>query len=354
MKLKIFRIIELLILLVFIATFQNCSRAKVLKTQEATDSEPSAEVYDEGYDIIVVAGQSNAVGVGRGFYVDYNQSEEVDSKIKQLGRYILDCDGSFEKDRQIIPAVITLAHWQNCYKNQMVGFGLPFARLWVKNKLSSHRQVLILPAGWGGTSSYEWTGGIVNGENKYLWSDLKSRLHHILGDSAKKNKIVAFLWSQGEADVLCLANSSYPFCQYSSTSGEPIEVQWKNRLVSLFNDFRVEFDPKAEVPILALGFVPTLKKWKMIGEPDLAFDVGAIKLQNQLLSLENGHSMGKFKYVDSIGLTSNGDIGHYLPVGPNLPDELSYDEAHVHYNSQSMIEIASRFYLSIIEMTSEK
>jgi hypothetical protein len=65
--------------IVSIATLFSLSLILVILFQNGT--------YSEGYDVILVMGQSNAAGTGLG---NYTVDKSVDSRIFQMGRYKTD------------------------------------------------------------------------------------------------------------------------------------------------------------------------------------------------------------------------------------------------------------------------
>ncbi|HET6379402.1 MAG TPA: sialate O-acetylesterase [Methylocella sp.] len=158
-----------------------------------------------GYDIIIVAGQSNAVGVGLGPFTDPLESELIDGKILQIGRVGPD-------NMRLIPVgnVVNgikfdgLQHWGAHHGATANGFALFFARHYVREELAPSRSVVIIPAARGGTSILEWLGeGAPNHKASPplpLYPDMIARVRAALALPGE-NRVVAFLWHQGEADA---------------------------------------------------------------------------------------------------------------------------------------------------------
>jgi hypothetical protein len=172
---------------------------------EAAFNTGPAVAGSPGYDIIVVAGQSNAVGVGLGPFADPLENESIDGKIMQIGR-------SGPDDMRLIPVgnVVNgvkfdgLQHWGAHHGATANGFALSFARHYVHDELAPSRSVVIIPAARGGTSILEWLGeGAPNHKASPplpLYSDMIARVRAALALPGE-NRVVAFLWHQGEADA---------------------------------------------------------------------------------------------------------------------------------------------------------
>lgn len=302
----------------------------------------------QGYDIVVIGGQSNAVGAGRGEYHDAFKSEALDQRIFQLGRNIGDCASD---EGRIIPATETLRHWLNCPQSKTVGFGMAFARRWAASPLSEGRRVLILPGAYGGTTIRQW--------QESLWPALRKNLRSLKTLAPGTNRIVAFLWSQGESDfAYCAFNLSLENCVYEKT--QPLSDQWARRMISIFQEFRREFDPGAQVPILATGFVPDFEDLRFDKDPkspcqssdgkklDDPNCFASISVRDEkrvfearLLTLQTSQELKNFIYVSTSGITSNREEGSSL-----LPAELPlhYTEGTIHFGAQGMVNLGDRMW----------
>lgn len=158
-----------------------------------------------GYDIIVIAGQSNAVGSGLGNSPETADERGLHKRIFQIGR--LDSDSL-----QVVPAAgrggaSQLQFWgrkRARNEGRWKGFGSTFALLYAATELKAGRSVLIVPAAKGGTSIVEWLGSprgaSRNDQNTQLYPDMLKRIGKALGLDGD-NRVVAFLWHQGEADI---------------------------------------------------------------------------------------------------------------------------------------------------------
>lgn len=161
-----------------------------------------------GYDIIIVAGQSNAVGGGLGDFSDPTEDFGLDGNIMQIGRF-----GS--ADRKIIPIGCNsngttydgLQFWRGaCTRGK--GAAPTFARLYASEYLAPGRKVVIVPAAYGATSILAWNQKEAfykpgTQEQLFLWDDLSSRVQNIMSLPGK-HRIVAAIWLQGETDVVRL------------------------------------------------------------------------------------------------------------------------------------------------------
>ncbi|MBK6952387.1 MAG: sialate O-acetylesterase [Crocinitomicaceae bacterium] len=136
-----------------------------------------------GYDIILVAGQSNThYGWGYDSILD-----KTDDRIFQLGRFN-------ENDFKIIPAAEPLEH--HTKKNNRIGFALTFAKLYANAFLEEDRVVLIIPCGRAGSGfkNNRWNRG------DYYYQDAVDRTQFVLSNF-RNSELIAVLWQQGEDDV---------------------------------------------------------------------------------------------------------------------------------------------------------
>jgi len=229
----------------------------------------------EGYDIIIVAGQSNATDRGEGTFSGRFESE--DGRIRQIGRFGDDA-------MQVVPVgrlhdgVIWggLQHWDDNPTTYYMGFALPFARLYARYRLSRRRTALIIPAARGGTSIQSWLGE--EGQPfPELYPDMLQRIGHAKSLPGT-NRIVAFLWHQGERDVL---NGMTP-----ST--------YRAKRIEFFA--RIRSDIRGKYPILTTKFT---EAW-LTGDPvKLAFERAMVAA-----TMEDGRGA----IVSRAGLPSNGEV----------------------------------------------
>ncbi|MDO4056781.1 sialate O-acetylesterase [Clavibacter michiganensis] len=150
----------------------------------------------EGYDVVVILGQSNAQGVGTGW------DPSIDVSVPGLDQLA----GSGAKAGQIVPAKDSLSHvttWTTSGGVQAVGPGMELGRHMLADARPG-RKVLLVPAAMASTS--------MTGDGTYAWnpSDTRSRINlftRALGqiDAAlaqdPDNRLVAVVWAQGESDA---------------------------------------------------------------------------------------------------------------------------------------------------------
>lgn len=178
------------------------------------------------YDVIILAGQSNAEGNGVGAtLIPYESDERIlMMRDNQWYGYVKDEDGkdklSLHKPYDFITEV---AKERKNGDNECGMFVLSFAKKYVENGLlADGRKLLIINAAIGGTgfARPEWGVGKVLHER--LFAMLKQ------ADLGEDDKIVAFLWHQGEHDAFENAHFSpserYDF-YYSSLTNAVNDVR---------------------------------------------------------------------------------------------------------------------------------
>lgn len=143
------------------------------------------------YDIILVAGQSNATSRGIGSKVAHNNLDN--DHIWQLGRRSI--------DGAVIPAFEPMEGAS--FATQGISFALPFARHYRNYFLEPGRRILIIPTAYGGSSvvgstAYWGTDGLGT-------RDAQGRLAGALS-AFPDSRLVAVLWHQGETDYQVMAS----------------------------------------------------------------------------------------------------------------------------------------------------
>ncbi len=198
---------------------------------------------NEKFDIIVIAGQSNAEGYGIGEVTEeYIPNERILwLNDKSNPRFEKNADG---KDVFTIdyPAeiTVTVADEPIAADGQKKGkLAFFFAKGYAAEKLASDRKLLIVNAAVGGTgfARNEW-----GTEGAILYNRLKDFVRYALGLN-KENRLVAFLWHQGECDSF----------ENADWTPEKKYVTHKKNLESMLADFRKEFTCE-KIPFIAGGF----------------------------------------------------------------------------------------------------
>lgn len=207
----------------------------------------------EAYDVIVVAGQSNAVGRGLGPYEESAADLNGMSRVYQLGRIAGD-------NMKIIPATEPLQHWGQRRGTSIdrKGFAYHFA-LRYASKLPPGRKVLIIPAAQGSTSILQWDDIVQpDARNPFkhgpmqdstvLYDDMLMRIKYVLAKNPG-SKVVAVLWSQGETDVLEIANPRNDIHEYMSNS-----LIYQRKLEELLSRLRTALSSQECFPFLVAEF----------------------------------------------------------------------------------------------------
>lgn len=200
----------------------------------------------KGYDIVVLAGQSNAEGFGVG---------EVSEEYIPSGSVLMVGDNAcphFEKGADgkdfltlDFPAEISVAVADEAVgEHGKIGkLALFFAKRYVESGLlAPDRKLLIVNAAVGGTgfARKEW------GKGNILYRRLTALTDYALGYEDGKNEIVTFLWHQGECDSF--ENPDFtPEYRYKI---------YKNYLTEMIDDFKARYESaiRGNLPFVVGGF----------------------------------------------------------------------------------------------------
>ena len=235
-----------------------------LSLLQTTDSVPTVaasattSATSTAYDIIIVAGQSNAVGFGNGTYTEESQflTATNTAKVFQVGRF-------FRHDMRIIPVTHEpLEFWgmNRTFSSTTLdnlGAAYPFA-LRLAATETTGRKVLIIPAAKGGTSILEWDnvinnfGSSTDPDSTILYDDMVTRVKFALAQNPK-NRVVAVIWRQGEADVNALYIVGNPYHQFMTSSST-----YQSKLIAFRNRLRSDLPSQGCVPFL---FGEMTKQW---------------------------------------------------------------------------------------------
>ena len=155
---------------------------------------------NEAYDIIIQAGQSNAEGCGRGpvteeylpdediayLYQKYTGEDKIVDGIWKMGINILD------------PAFYIHKALERCDENGKIGdFSLTFCKEYKKSGLLQEgRRLLVIRAAVGGTGFKKKHWGLTD----ELYLRMLDMIDYAISLNPE-NRIVAFLWHQGEHDA---------------------------------------------------------------------------------------------------------------------------------------------------------
>jgi hypothetical protein len=200
-----------------------------------------------------------------------------------------------------------------------IGFSIAFARRYVHEQLAPKRKVLIIPAARGGTSILKWLGQIpypetldANGQNVGLYADALKRTKAVLALPGK-NRVVAFLWHQGEADVDRKINGQYPMSP----------TIYQTKLSTLIRKIRTDLPSSPAYPIVAGKLAPS---W-LSGSTKLA-------LKNQI----------EAAIVRVLSADAKGGVVSSGSLQANYPSFTSETGEANHFTSASQVTLGARYY----------
>jgi uncharacterized protein (DUF2141 family) len=314
----------------------------------------------EGYDIIVIAGQSNASGYGDTPVPSSVNDDPFDKESHPLDVLIYqvkhqsaaDCPSGTTFNPAIVPITAndgrgysrhSLSHRDlNCGIPGRNGFGLAFARRYAEQRLGPNRRVLIVPVAYGATTSYDWLNGTSWNSGKslkqYMYDHVITALvannsNGVLG----VNRIAALLWSQGEGDIeFCGGSSSATdHCKYGTVTSDVDQSQeWKNRTLAIFGAFRTEFGTFGkfgpDIPVVATGFAP---KW--LKEPTTT------ALLNRKNTFYNALKAAQ-PTIPRFRVTGTDEPAGELESNPSSTSDPNF----VHFSTAAQIKLGKRMWVS--------
>lgn len=250
------------------------------------------DIKNTGFDIIVLAGQSNAEGNGKSLdkhpliidnAYELDDVNEFGIKLKEDGSY-----GGLELKMPVETIVKQLQERKSgdAYYSDL---SLYFAKKYIESGcLKNGRKLLVVKAAFGGTGFAFHQQGVGNILYERLIQMTKSAL-----SLNEQSKIVAFLWHQGEHDA-------FENAQFSDQERYDF---YYNNLKEQFSSFRNEFK-QFNFPYITGGFCDEWKKDYL----------------NQCIAVENAtkdvcKDLGNSSFVDLSNLNSNHqDIGTDDPI----------------------------------------
>lgn len=224
-----------------------------------------------GYDIIVVAGQSNAEGTGIGpAEQDYVENESI----LYLSGKVHDIIGEDFRDISYPDKTLTISVAKETPSGdtKRSDLSLTFAEEYVKKGLLAEgRKVLIVRTALGGTGFQrkQWGPGCVVEERMHEIIEYALSLH-------EGSKMVAFLWHQGEHDAF---------------EGNPAD-NYKKQLTHFVNNVRERYSWE-NVPFIAGDFC---HEWK---NKNLEICTPIVNVIREIFSGE------KYGFVETSDLLSN-------------------------------------------------
>lgn len=150
------------------------------------------------YDIIVLAGQSNARGQGLGDVTrEWAPDERIYHMTDDANPKFVKIDGGYKLDLKwpAVNSVDVAEERLNADGEKLGCFGFWFAKRYADTYLAPDRKVLLIGANFGGTGFARPEWGVGNIMHTRMTTMIAEALSY-----NPENRIVAFLWHQGEHD----------------------------------------------------------------------------------------------------------------------------------------------------------
>ena len=262
------------------------------------------DMAKEKFDIIILAGQSNAEGYGAGSAGNVALSDKV---------YWLEAEKTVKivKDKKFgenwlieyaeKPFSIVKAREHIEKKQLRANFSITFADLYEKKYLQKGRKILVIRAAVGGTGLFKGQWGV----DKQLYSKMLEMVNYALMLNPG-NRLVAFLWHQGE---------------HEAVEKNPPQV-YEQQLSKMLSELRVRF---GKIPFIAGDFCHDwtdrhLKEIKPISNV----------IKNVFISFGGA-------FVESDGLSSN--------------DEETINADIIHFSRKAQYELGRRYFAEFEKLT---
>ncbi len=270
-----------------------------------------------GYDIIVLAGQSNAEGTGLGDGPVFERNERILRLYDpQDNGFEPNDDGEMilkvKKPWQFLTAPAEERFCDGCDR---ASFGLWFATEYINSGLlAKGRKILMINAAVGGTGFKRghWGRGEILSERLYEMIDTALK--------QKENRVVAFLWHQGEHDVF--ENMDLP--------REKLYENYRASLSALFNDVKERY-AQFSFPIIAAGFS---EEYRNQNEGYRSGCDAVLKATKEVCA-----KLGSAAVVDTFDLRSN--------------NQVSGNGDLVHFCRESLYELGKRYFKKYLEFIKE-
>ena len=262
------------------------------------------------FDIIIEAGQSNAQGCGRGPVAEeYIPDEDIMYLVRDfaVSEGISNGKWNFELNYKNTPLRIEVADERDGVGGKIGDFALTFAKMYKENGfLAEGRKLLIIRAGVGGTGfkKKQWTPGGEVYLKMLEMIDFATSMN-------EKNKLVAFLWHQGEHDA------------FEGNIPDVFEAQLDYLVRSVKERYNVP-----SIPFVCGDFV---SEWKCENIDTCAPIIEKIK---KVAARAGG------MFVETSDLTSNNQV---IGNGDNI-----------HFSRQSLHILGIRYFDAFSEIVNEK
>ena len=316
-----------------------------------------------GYDVFVIMGQSNAVGIGgNSFYTNgtgvadvgdeyLNIDKETTSGIKQWRRYN-DDDSLFSSSNPndyIIDARDLLDHNMlftssdtsvygsrpsnnagNGFRGRQVGFAYTFAKEYTNR---TGRNVLLVPTARNGTSSLQWS----KGAGDLLYDNALNRTIAAV-NSKPNNRLCGILWHQGESDAIFARGQS-------GATFEALRIAFIDRVTAIINTFRSDIAANgitgnkvisADIPWLLGGFtIPWINSTTL----NDAQRANLNAFYNTVKAIGENTTAGR-TFINTAWITS-GIVGDGLGENANLP---VIGANGIHFNATGQRIFGKRYF----------
>lgn len=255
------------------------------------------DLLKEKFDILIQAGQSNAEGTGLGpVQKQYVPTEKVCYLSAEKEVTIL--ENGLKIDYAAKPFFIEVAKERVSEGKKYGDFSLTFCQEYIKNGLlKEDRKLLIIRAAVGGTGFYKKQWGVGN----ILHSKMIELVDYALSLNCE-NRVVGFLWHQGEHDAFERNLPQNYYYQLSDT----------------IKDVRSRY---GEMPFICADFV---NEWKQLNIEQCAPIVEMIK--------KVSCDIGKSAFIETSDLLSNNQV---VANGDNI-----------HFCRESLHELGRRYFQS--------
>jgi len=258
------------------------------------------------FDIIIVAGQSNAEGCGRGKAL---QEFIPDENIYALNSgYHSEIVKTNNKERLKITYPdnfsIAIAAEREDNSGKIGEFPLSFAKEYEKDYLKNGRKILIIRAAIGGTGFTKGYWGL----NDILFLKMLELTDYALNLNSK-NRLVAFLWHQGEHDA---------FENPNLDSKTLYNTHYAN-IKKLVETIRLKYN-RFNLPFIAAGFCDEWEKNNhAVCEPIIKAIEDICKVI-EFASFVNASDLKSNKQT-----TANGDMLHFCRESLNILGKRYFD-----------------------------
>ena len=267
------------------------------------------EFCNTPFDIVVLAGQSNAQGGGLGeTTAHYQKNENVYflNDTKSFG-LVVDPETDNVSLSADCPSITYIETAEDSTSAANLSFR--FAERYVQNNLQTGRKLLIIRAAVGGT-------GFTRGEWLLQTGKLYYRMLSMVDEALqlnKENKLVAFLWHQGEHDAF----------EKATLPVSDIEEFYYANFKAILTDFRSRYELD-NLPIVAAGFVD---EWSALYKEQCQAVYSATKRVFE----EIRHA----GFVETKGLkTNNQTVGN----GDNI-----------HFSRDALYQLGDKYYQKFME-----